>query len=149
MQLKLTNKDLLTLKTILEKLHISNMRINRGKIKLYKHVLAKIDEYAQDERDILSAAAVIDDDGSFAKNNDGNVILKEGETYEHVNNQLNELSQEEVVLDAGEYEARYTVFWEWLAECEEELTMDEVTLVDDLLEQFEKQKENNYGFRNN
>lgn len=139
MKLKLTNKNLLTLKTILEKLHISNMRINRGKIKLYKHVLAKIDEYAQDERDILSAAAVIDDDGSFAKNDDGNVILKEGETYEHVNKQLNELSQEEVILDAGEYKARYIAFLDWLSDCDEELDMTEIDLIDNLLEQYEEQ----------
>lgn len=139
MKLKLTNKNLLTLKTILEKLHISNMRINRGKIKLYKHVLAKVDEYAQDERDILNAAAVINDDGSFAKNDDGNVILKEGETYEHVNKQLNELSQEEVILDAGEYEARYIAFLDWLSDCDEELDMTEIDLVDNLLEQYEEQ----------
>lgn len=140
MKLKLTNKNLLTLKTILEKLHISNMRINRGKIKLYKHVLAKIDEYAQDEQDILNTAAVINDDGSFAKNDDGNVILKEGETYEHVNKQLGELSQEEVILDAGEYEARYIAFLDWLSDCDEELDMTEVILIDNLLEQFEKQE---------
>ncbi|WP_422804209.1 DUF1617 family protein [Streptococcus sp. FT1-55] len=139
MKLKLTNKDLLTLKTILEKLHISTMRVNRGKIKLYKHVLAKIDEYAQDEQDILNAATVINDDGSFAKNDDGNVILKEGETYEHVNNQLNELAQEEVVLDAGEYEARYIAFLDWLSDCDEELDMTEIDLVDNLLDQSEEQ----------
>lgn len=140
MKLKLTNKNLLLLKSILEKLHINSMKVNRGKIKLYKHVLAKIDEYAEDEQEILKAGAVIDDDGSFAKNDDGNIQLKEGETYEHVNQQLLELAQEEVVLEAGEYEARYTVFLEWLADCEEELSMDEAILVDDLLEQFEYQK---------
>lgn len=139
MKLKLTNKNLLTLKTILEKLHINSMKVNRGKIKLYKHVLAKIDEYAQDERDILSAAAVIDDDGSFAKNDDGIVILKEGETYEHVNNQLNELAQEEVILDAGEYEARYIAFLDWLSDCDAELDMTEIDLIDNLLEQYEEQ----------
>lgn len=140
MQLKLTNKNLLLLKSTLEKLHINSMKVNRGKIKLYKHVLVKIDEYAEDEQEILKAGAVIDDDGSFAKTDDGNIKLKEGETYEHINQQLLELAQEEVVLEAGEYEARYTVFLEWLAECEEKLTMDEAILVDDLLEQFEDQK---------
>ena len=139
MKLKLTNKNLLTLKTILEKLHINSMKVNSGKIKLYKHVLAKVDEYAQDERDILNAAAVINDDGSFAKNDDGNVILKEGETYEHVNNQLNELAQEEVVLDAGEYEARYIAFLDWLSDCDAELDMTEIDLIDNLLEQYEEQ----------
>lgn len=139
MKLKLTNKNLLTLKIILEKLHISNMRINRGKIKLYKHVLAKIDEYAQDEQDILNAAAIINDDGSFAKNDDGIVVLKEGETYENVNNQLNELSQEEVVLDTGEYEARYIAFLDWLSDCDAELDMTEIDLIDNLLEQYEEQ----------
>ena len=139
MQLKLTNKNLLLLKSTLEKLHINSMKVNRGKIKLYKHALAKIDEYAEDEQEILKAGAVIDDDGSFAKTDDGNIKLKEGETYEHINQQLLELAQEEVILDAGEYEARYIAFLDWLAECEEELTMDEVDLIDNLLEQYEEQ----------
>ena len=34
MQLKLQNKDLLTIKCVLEKLHIQNMKVNRGKVKL-------------------------------------------------------------------------------------------------------------------
>ncbi|HFI0336326.1 TPA: DUF1617 family protein [Streptococcus suis] len=139
MKIKLTNKNLLTLKSILEKLHISNMSINRGKVKLYKHVLSKIDEYAQDEQDILNAAAVINDDGFFVKNDDGNVILKEGETYENVNKQLNELSQEEAVLDAGEYEARYVAFLGWLSDCDVDLSIEEIILIDDILEQFETQ----------
>lgn len=139
MQLKLQNKDLLTIKCVLEKLHIQNMKINRGKVKFYKHILTKIEEYYQDEQEILKEAAVIDDSGSFATDENGNIRLKDGETYENVNRQLSDLSQEEAVLNAGEYEARYRAFFNWLAECEEELTMDEAVLVDDLLEQFEEQ----------
>ena len=141
MKLKLTNKDLPTLKMFLEKLHIKNMKANRGKVKFYKRILAKIEEYYQDEQEILKEVAVVDDSGSFATDENGNIQLKDGETYESVNRQLSELSQEEVVLNAGEYEARYRAFLNWLAECEEELTMDEAILVDDLLEQFESQSE--------
>lgn len=139
MEFKLTNKDLLTIKHVLEKLHIQNMRANRGKVKFYKHILLKIEEYYQDEQEILKEVAVVDDSGSFATDENGNIQLKDGETYESVNRQLSDLSQEEVVLNASEYEARYRAFLNWLAECEEELAMDEAILVDDLLEQFEKQ----------
>ncbi|MCP9037508.1 DUF1617 family protein [Streptococcus oralis] len=141
MQLKLQNKDLLTIKCVLEKLHIQNMKVNRGKVKFYKHILAKIEEYYQDEQEILKEVAVVDDSGSFAKDGNGNIQLKDGETYEDVNRQLKELSQEEVFLKAGEYEARYKAFFDWMAECEEDLTIDESILVDDLLEQFESQSE--------
>ena len=141
MELKLINKDLPALKSFLEKLRIQNMKANRGKVKFYKRILAKIEEYYQDEQEILKEVAVVDDSGSFATDENGNIRLKNGETYENVNRQLNDLSQEEVVLNAGEYEARYRAFLNWLAECEEELTMDEAILVDDLLEQFEKQTE--------
>lgn len=141
MQLKLQNKDLPALKSFLEKLRIQNMKANRGKVKFYKRILAKIEEYYQDEQEILKEVAVVDDSGSFATDENGNIQLKDGETYESVNRQLSELSQEEVVLNAGEYEARYRAFLNWLAECEEELTMDEAILVDDLLEQFESQSE--------
>lgn len=141
MQLKLQNKDLPTLKMFLEKLHIKNMRVNRGKVKFYKHILLKLEEYYRDEQEILKEVAVVDDSGSFATDENGNIQLKDGETYENVNRQLSELSQEEVVLNAGEYEARYRAFLNWLAECKEDLTMDEAILVDDLLEQFESQSE--------
>lgn len=139
MQLKLQNKDLPALKIFLEKLRIQNMRDNRGKVKFYKHILLKIEEYYQDEQEILKEVAVINDDGSFSIDENGNIRLKDGETYENVNRQLSDLSQGEVILNAGEYEARYRAFFNWLAECEEELTMDEGILVDDLLEQFEEQ----------
>lgn len=139
MQFKLKNKELLTIKALLEKLRIQNMRANRGKVKFYKRILLKIEEYYQDEQDVLKETAVIDDSGSFATDENGNIRLKDGETYENVNRQLSDLSQEEAVLHAGEYEARYRAFFNWLAECEEELTMDEAVLVDDLLEQFEEQ----------
>ena len=52
---------------------------------------------------------------------------------------MNELAQEEAVFHAGEYEEQYKEFFAWLTECEEDLTMDESILVDELLEQFEKQ----------
>ena len=57
-----------------------------------------------------------------------------------MNQQLMELAQEEVVLEAGEYESRYVTFMDWLSDCAEELTMAEIILVDNLLEQFEEQK---------
>ena len=52
MQLKLQNKDLLTIKCVLEKLHIQKMKVNRGKVKFYKHILTKIEEYYQDDQEI-------------------------------------------------------------------------------------------------
>lgn len=139
MQLKLQNKDLLTIKCVLEKLHIQNMKVNRGKVKFYKHILTKIEEYYQDEQEILKKVAIITDGGSFATDENGNIQLRDGESYENVNQQLNELAQEKVVLHAGEYEEQYKEFFAWLTECEEDLTMDESILIDELLEQFEKQ----------
>lgn len=139
MQLKLQNKDLLTIKCVLEKLHIQNMKINRGKVKFYKHILTKIEEYYQDEQEILKKVAIINDGGSFVTDENGNIQLRYGESYENVNQQLNELAQEEAIFHAGEYEEQYKTFFAWLTECEEDLTMDESILVDELLEQFEKQ----------
>lgn len=138
MQLKLQNKDLLTIKSVLEKLHIQNMKVNRGKVKFYKHILTKIEEYYQDEQEILKKVAIINDEGSFETDENGNIQLQSGESYENVNHQLNELAQEKVVFHAGEYEEQYKAFFAWLTECEEDLTMDESILVDELLEQFEK-----------
>ena len=140
MKFKLNNQDLTLLKSLLEKLNINSMKVNRGKIKLDKHVLAKINEYAEDEKEVLKASVLINDDGTFKKNEDDTIQLKEGKTYEQVNQQLMELAQEEVVLEAGEYKSRYVTFMDWLSDYDEELTMAEIILVDNLLEQFEEQK---------
>ena len=65
--------------------------------------------------------------------------MKGGVDYVKVNADISELADEDVVLDAGEYQARYTALFEWLADCEEEFTTTEVILLDNLLEQFEEQ----------
>lgn len=140
MKFTLHNKDLQPLVNVLDHLVIKNMKVNRGRAKLYSSLTRKLDEYAEDEKDILSEVAVINDDGSFNFNDEGNIVLKGGVDYVKVNADISELADEDVVLDAGEYQARYTAFFEWLADCEEEFTTTEVILIDNLLEQFEEQE---------
>lgn len=140
MKLNLKNKDLNSLLQIIDKLTITSMRVNRGKAKFYSAVISKLQEYAQDEEEILKAAVKIDDSGQLLRHENGDFILKEDVDVAEVNHQLSELQEEIITISSGDYTNRFTDFLDWLSDCEEEFTTAEVILIDNLLEQFEEQK---------
>lgn len=141
MQLKLTNKNLLVLKVILGKVAVHNMRANRGRVKLLKRVTGKLEEYSADEKDILSSFAQCGEDGNFVYDDNGQLVLQDGADIALANQQLVELGDEEVVIESGEYTARFTDFFDFLADCNGDFTIEEIVLIDDLLDQFETQAE--------
>ena len=140
MKFNVKNKDLSSLLQIIDKLSITSMRVNRGKAKVYSAVSNKLQEYSSDEEDILKENVVIDDSGQLARQEDGNFILKEGVNVVDVNQQLLELQEETITISSGDYTNRFTDFFNWLLDCEEVFTTQEVILVDNLLDQFEEQK---------
>ncbi|HFI0297005.1 TPA: DUF1617 family protein [Streptococcus suis] len=140
MKFNVKNKDLSSLLQIIDKLSTTSMRVNRGKAKVYSAVSNKLQEYRSDEEDILKENVVIDDSGQLARQEDGNFILKEGVNVVDVNQQLLELQEETITISSGDYTNRFTDFLNWLLDCEEVFTTQEVILVDNLLEQFEEQK---------
>ena len=140
MKFNVKNKDLSSLLQIIDKLSITSMRVNRGKAKVYSAVSNKLQEYRSDEEDILKENVVIDDSGQLARQEDGNFILKEGVNVVDVNQQLLELQEETITISSGDYTNRFTDFFNWLLDCEEVFTTQEVILVDNLLDQFEEQK---------
>ena len=139
MKFKFKNKDLPTLTNLIDNLHTTAMRVNRGKIKVYSAISDKLHEYAEDESDILKQYVVIDEDGQFAKKDDGSLALKDGVNAVEVNQQLEELQNEIITISSGDYTNRFVDFFEWLVDCDVELTTQENILVDNLLEQYEEQ----------
>lgn len=137
MQLAIKNKDLATLMTVLEKIEVRNMKANRGRAKLSRHVAKKLDEYLKDETDILKEYVEVTDNGTFKRDDTGNLVLLESGKLQEVNNFLAELQNEEVIIKGGEYSKRYLDFLEFLSEYDGELTLGEVELVDQLLDQYE------------
>ena len=139
MKFELKNKDLNNFLQIIDKLTILSMRVNRGKAKVYNAVSAKLEEYKHDEEEILKEYIVTDESGQLVQE-DGDFILKENATIVEINRQLSELQDEIITISSGDYTNRFTDFFNWLSDCEENFTTQEAILIDSILEQFEAQK---------
>lgn len=139
MKFELKNKDLNIFLQIIDKLTILSMRVNRGKAKVYNAISYKLEEYKHDEEEILKEYIVTDESGQLMQEND-NFILKENATIAEINRQLSELQDETITISSGDYTNRFTDFFDWLSECEENFTTQEAILIDSILEQFEAQK---------
>ena len=139
MKFELKNKDLNNFLQIIDKLTILSMRVNRGKAKVYSAVSDKLEEYKHDEEEILTEYIVTDESGQLMQE-DGDFILKENATIVEINRQLSELQDEIITISSGDYTNRFTDFFNWLSDCEENFTTQEAILIDSILEQLETQK---------
>lgn len=140
MQLTLTNQDLQPFLTVLETMTVTQMAANRGRAKLLRHVRSKLDEYITDERDLLRDYVVLDDTGQPLLNETGNFTLRDPKQYSEINALLDELKDEKVRLEFGEYRERYQAFFTYLLEAVDSFTAEQIIVIDDLLDQFESQK---------
>ena len=139
MKFELKNKDLNIFLQIIDKLTILSMRVNRGKAKVFSAIRDKLEEYKRDEEEILKEYIVTDESGQLMQEN-GDFVLKENATIAEINQQLSELQDEIITISSGDYTNRFTDFFDWLSECEENFTTQEAILIDSILEQFESQK---------
>lgn len=140
MELTLQHKDLQTALMALRNLSVTSMRANRGRAKLLRHLTAKLEEYIVDEETFLSDYVVLTEQGKPAINEEGNFTLKDPSQRDEVNQLLAELQEETVTLAFGEYKEQYEAFFVYLADAEVDLTMEQVLVMDNLLDQFESQK---------
>lgn len=136
MQFEITNKDIERLYNELYSLNISIMKANRGRVKFLKKLEEKykdfmefknaiFDEYLQKENDEY---LVVDD----------KYIVKDGKEQQF-NSDMNELLNEKIVISSGEYSNRFFDFFIVLQNYEGNI--ENIYLIDDILEQFEKQQE--------
>ena len=139
MKFELKNKDLNIFLQVIDKLTILSMRVNRGKAKVFSAIRDKLEEYKHDEEEILKEYIVTDESGQLMQEN-GNFVLKENATIAEINRQLSELQEEIITISSGDYTNRFTDFFDWLSDCEENFTTQEAILIDSILEQFEAQK---------
>ncbi|HER5596296.1 TPA: DUF1617 family protein [Streptococcus pyogenes] len=140
MDLTVQNKDLNTLYSVLDKIKVTNMRVNRGRAKLLAKVEAKLREYAKDEVDIIDQYAAKNDKGKWLVDDKGNAKLADVTKVTELNDFLDELASEPIIIKGGEYSKRFIDFLEYLAESEDEFTSEEIVLIDNVLEQFEESK---------
>lgn len=140
MQLRLKNKDILTLFNVVDRLKVTKMKANRGRAKLITRLREKFKDYHEDEKSIIDEYVEIGNDGLYLRDDEGQYILKDQQKLSELNELLQELADEEVIIKAGEYSKRYMDFLDYLSESEEEFSSDEIVLIDSLLEQYESSK---------
>lgn len=140
MDLTVKNKELNTLYNVLDKIKVTNMKVNRGRAKLLAKVVDKIKEYAKDEGDLIDLYAAKDKDGKFVIDERKNIKLADQTKLDELNDLLSELGNEDITIKGHEYSKRFIDFLEYLAESEDEFTASEIVLIDNVLEQYEESK---------
>lgn len=137
MELKLQNKDIIPLLTLLNNIKVKSMKANRGRAKLIKKLQEKLEEYSSDETEILKEYVELDKDGNMVRDDSGNLKMLDISKTKEANELLKELTAETITIIGGEYSNRYSDFLDYLAEYDEELSAEEIIIVDNILEQYE------------
>lgn len=140
MELKLQNKDIIPFLTLLNNIKVRNMKANRGRAKLIKKLNEKLEDYSSDETEILKEYVELDKDGNMVRDESGNLKMLDTSKTKEANELLKELTAETITIIGGEYSNRYSDFLDYLAEYDEELSAEEIIIVDNLLEQYENEK---------
>lgn len=139
MELKLQNKDLQALQSALQVVSVKPMKAHRGRVKLLAHVEKKLVEYIKDEQDVLNEYILVKD-GQFVRDENNNLVLKDPDKLQELNDYLEELGNDTVTFAFGEYEERYRAFLDYLTDSEGDLTVNEALVLDKVLEQYESEQ---------
>lgn len=138
MNITIKNGQLELVHTLLNKTNLKSLKANRGRVKLLKRVEEKFKEFAKDEQDILKEYAVVDEKGELIIEN-GGVKLKEGADEQELLELRLELINEDIVIKGGEYANRFNDYFKALESYEGDLDINELTMLDNLLDQYEQQ----------
>lgn len=139
MELKLQNKDLQALHSALQVVSVKPMKAHRGRVKLLSHVEKKLVEYIKDEQDVLNEYVEVKD-GQFVRDENNNLVLKDPNKLQELNDYLEELGNDTVTFAFGEYEERYRAFLDYLTDAEGDFTVEQALVLDKVLEQYESEK---------
>lgn len=138
MQIKIKNKDLEILHTGIYSLNIPTMKANRGRVKFLKKLEEKYSDFIEFKKTIFDEH-LVKENGEFVVDNN-EYVIKDGKK-EQFNNDITELLNEEVVITGGEYSNRFTDFFVALQNYEGNIEVQYISVIDDILDQFEKQQE--------
>lgn len=140
MELKLQNKDIIPFLSLLNNIKVKSMKANRGRAKIIKKLQEKLEDYNNDETDILKEYVEVDSDGNMIRDENGGLKAKDISKNKEVNELLKELMNEQISIIGGEYSNRYSDFLDYLSNYDEELTSEEILIIDNILEQYENEK---------
>ena len=133
MELKIKNKNIESIYKIFSELPITKMKANRGRAKFLKKLEEKFNNFIEDRKEILELYVEFDEEGKPISN-DGKLKFKENCIEQDLIKDIDELANELVTIQSGEYSTRY------IEDLEVQLSAQEIILLDELLEQYENQK---------
>lgn len=139
MELKIKNKNIEIIYKIFSELPIKKMKANRGRVKLLKKLEEKYNNFIQDRKEILELYVEFDDVGKPISK-DGKLQFKEDCVEKDLAKDIDELANELIIIQSGEYSNRFIDLFDDLENLETQLSAQEIILLDELLEQYENQK---------
>ena len=139
MELKIKNKNIEIIYKIFSELPITKMKANRGRAKLLKKLEEKFNNFIEDRKEILELYVEFDKEGKPISN-DGKLQFKEDYTEKDLTKDIDELANELIIIQSGEYSNRFIDLFDDLENLEVQLSAQEIILLDELLEQYENQK---------
>lgn len=137
MRLNFKNHELIPVQKFLYNLTLKKAKPSRSRSKLVKKLDEKIKEYQEDVQDLINLHS--------EKDENGEPVVHEGGGYRIVNRpnfdkDQEELNNEEVVIECGEYANNFTVLYNTVNEIEDiELSGQEAEGYDIFLDRFEEE----------
>lgn len=141
MKITIKYKELETFYNVLNKSVFKNMKANRGKAKLLNKLTEKDTEYVEFRKDILKNYTELDEKGELKVDENNNFKLLKNVDITKLNNDLQELDNEDVVFESGEYSNRFNDFLEALSESDLDYDTQEIILIDKILDEYESKGE--------
>lgn len=115
-------------------------KLSRGRSKFLKLIFKKVKEFEEDQKEILHRYSDKDENGEAKKTEDGRFDINE-ENNILANKELNELMNEKVAIEYGEYVNNIQPLEEFLNEYDGELSGQDAAAFDAILDAFENKEE--------
>ncbi|MDR2976852.1 MAG: DUF1617 family protein [Streptococcaceae bacterium] len=140
--LSFKNYELKPFGEFLANLQLKN-KASRARSKLVQKIESKLQEYSNDQNEIIEKYGEHDDSGNLIRDGNGQVIWRDGKINE-VNKALQELNEEQTYLNIDEYRPNIKFLTVALDSLDQEFSAQEATIYDrimDILEEETKEKE--------
>lgn len=147
MKLKLQGKYLAPIDQLLFDLKLKNRKDSRSRTKLKKLIVRKLKEFEEDRKTLIEAYAEKDEEGNPKVNEQGSYLFPSG-LPKKLKEELDELGDELVIIEGGEYVNHITGMKKVLEneEIDIELSGSEADAYDHLLDAYEEAEK---GVKNN
>lgn len=112
-------------------------RQSRAITKFGKLLTEKLGELQEDEKELIAQYYEVDKDGNAKKDDDGNLVLRDGAIIEDYDAEWDDLHAESVVIDLTEYHPYLTHLISGLLDWNQELSGADAVIYDELLDLLE------------